>query len=102
MLVGDPREGRGEVATSDFVPALAVGDPRECRGDVAASIANLSPLKATWIIGGTSKPAPLRHWLSGAFIVLPLYCPLFHGIPIRACPLRLLMIRWQKKVARTV
>ena len=26
-LVGDPQEGRGYVAISDFVPALSVGDP---------------------------------------------------------------------------
>ena len=29
------REGKGEAATSDFVPVLGVGDPRECKGRVA-------------------------------------------------------------------
>ena len=32
-----PRESTGEVASSDFCPALGIGDPREGRGDVAAS-----------------------------------------------------------------
>ena len=30
-----PREAKGEVATSDFIPAVGVGDPQECRGYIA-------------------------------------------------------------------
>ena len=41
-LVG-PREGTGEVATSDFVPL--VGDPRECRVYVAI-LPSFGPLKS--------------------------------------------------------
>ena len=36
-----PREGRGEVASSDFCPAFGVGDPREGRGDVVLLICPL-------------------------------------------------------------
>ena len=73
-----PCEGKGEVANSDFLPALGVGDPRECRVYVAIP-PSLDPLEGRGEVAnadflpafGVGEPRKCRGYVA----VLPSFGP---------------------------